>query len=244
MHNNVTYIGNMGPSPQPPNHNEPQLTFEEVQQIYGKDARLFVGNLSVNVDQSRLMRDLHEAFRPFGACCVGLKYSRTRQGLQLPGAFVQYEVSHLLFSFLNSLQHETNDLQRPEYAQAALSLDRQHQLHNRLLRVERAAGQRNRSASGSPPYPQMPQQWYPSQRRSSFESTSGSYENPYMAGAPGLYPPVWGEQSYPRQVEADNVPIQEQAFEGQVEHQQGSAAATWNGPLIVDGSCWADKRRK
>ncbi|PIG88194.1 hypothetical protein AARAC_010695 [Aspergillus arachidicola] len=224
MHNNVTYIGNMGPSPQHPNHNEPQLTFEEVQQIYGKDARLFVGNLSVNVDQSRLMRDLHEAFRPFGACCVGLKYSRTRQGLQLPGAFVQYE--------------------RPEYAQAALSLDRQHQLHNRLLRVERAAGQRNRSASGSPPYPQMPQQWYPSQRRSSFESTSGSYENPYMAGAPGLYPPVWGEQSYPRQVEADNVPIQEQAFEGQVEHQQGSAAATWNGPLIVDGSCWADKRRK
>ncbi|KAB8203072.1 RNA recognition motif a.k.a RRM RBD or RNP domain protein [Aspergillus parasiticus SU-1] len=224
MHNNVTYIGDMGPSPQHPNHNEPQLTFEEVQQIYGKDARLFVGNLSVNVDQSRLMRDLHEAFRPFGACCVGLKYSRTRQGLQIPGAFVQYE--------------------RPEYAQAALSLDRQHQLHNRLLRVERAAGQRNRSANGSPPYHQMPQQWCPPQRRSSFESTLGSYENPYMAGAPGPYPPVWGEQSYPGQVEADNVPIQEQAFEGQVEHQQGSAAATWNGPLIVDGSYWADRRRK
>ncbi|KAB8277780.1 hypothetical protein BDV30DRAFT_234188 [Aspergillus minisclerotigenes] len=224
MHNNVTYIGDMAPSPQHPNHNEPQLTFEEVQQRYGKDARLFVGNLSVNIDQSTLMRDLHEAFRPFGACCVGLKYSRTRQGLQLPGAFVQFE--------------------RPEYAQAALSLDQQRELHNRPLRVERAAGQRNRSANGSPPYPQMPQQWYPSLQRSSFESTSGSYEYPYMAGAPGPYPPVWGEHSYPGQVEANTVPIQEQASGGQIERQQGSAAATWNGPLIVDGSCWADKRRK
>lgn len=159
MHNNVTYIGDMPPSPQHPNHNEPQLTFEEVQQRYGKDARLFVGkyvsllllvkvdrmltcsSLSVNVDQSTLMRDLHEAFRPFGACCVGLKYSRTRQGLQLPGAFVQFEVSHLLCASLNGLQYETNDLQRPEYAQAALSLDQQRELHNRPLRVERAAGQ-------------------------------------------------------------------------------------------------------
>ncbi|KAJ1710790.1 hypothetical protein NYO67_7041 [Aspergillus flavus] len=235
MHNNVTYIGDMAPSPQHPNHNEPQLTFEEVQQRYGKDARLFVGNLSVNVDQSTLMRDLHEAFRPFGACCVGLKYSRTRQGLQLPGAFVQFE--------------------RPEYAQAALSLDQQRELHNRPLRVERAAGQRNRSVNGSPPYPphgpspqaaysQMPQQWYPSLQRSSLESISGSYEYPYMAGAPGPYPPVWGEHSYPGQVEANNVPIQEQASGGQVERQQGSTAAIWNGPLIVDGSCWADKRRK
>lgn len=86
------------------------------------------------------MHDLHKIFKQHGSCYVALKYSRNKSGVQLPGAFVQYEVSHLSYAFLlGRLQHETNDLQRPEHAQAALSAQKQ-QLHSRSLRVEMASG--------------------------------------------------------------------------------------------------------
>ncbi|KAE8362087.1 hypothetical protein BDV27DRAFT_160118 [Aspergillus caelatus] len=291
----------------PPLENEPQITFDEVQQRHGLTARLFVGNLSVTVEQQTLMHDLHEAFKKHGSCYVALKYSRTKLGRQLPGAFVQYE--------------------RPGHAQAALSMEKR-QLHGRPLRVEMAVGNRNQPASGSqapqtaqiaqiaqmvhpqapysqvayppmlypqvpytqvayppvpcPPMPippmhylQMPPQGYLYQQATPSEPTSGSYMNPYMAGAPGPYPPVWGQQnyseqmgynnypvapyphnweaqSYPVQAEASNVPVLEQAIdedqqassEGQLEHQQHSAATTWEGPLIVDGSVGSNNESK
>ncbi|KAB8258335.1 hypothetical protein BDV32DRAFT_151501 [Aspergillus pseudonomiae] len=170
--------------PQP--ENEPQVTFKDVQRRHGVAARLFVGNLPISVGQQQLMQDLHGAFRQFGNCYVGL-YSTAKAGQRLPGAFVQYE--------------------RPEDAERALSLDRQCRLHSRVLRVERATGERNRVEAGPQPmpmpsanvfptpyppasytqtyypqtyYPQMPPQWYPYQQGLSAEPTWGSYMGSYM----------------------------------------------------------------
>ncbi|OGM46375.1 hypothetical protein ABOM_004801 [Aspergillus bombycis] len=176
--------------------NEPQVTFKDVQRRHGVAARLFVGNLPISVGQQQLMQDLHEAFRQYGHCYVGL-YSTAKAGQRLPGAFVQYE--------------------RPEDAGRALSLDRQCRLHSRLLRVERATGERSRVEAGPQPmpmppvngfptpysptsypqpypqtypqayypqtyYPQMPPQWYPYQQGLMAEPTWGPYMDPYMAG--------------------------------------------------------------
>ncbi|KAE8137014.1 hypothetical protein BDV38DRAFT_283406 [Aspergillus pseudotamarii] len=248
----------------PPLENEPQITFDEVQERHGLTARLFVGNLSVTVEQQTLMHDLYEEFRQHGSCYIALKYSRNKLGRQLPGAFVQYE--------------------RPEHAQAALSMAQKLQLHGRTLRVAMAVGNRHQSASGSQapypqvayppmpypqvpytevsyppvpcppmpypqvpytqvayppvpcppmPYPQMhhlqmPPQGYPYQQGPPTEPTSGPYMNPYMAGAPGPYPPVWGEQNYSEQMGYNNYLVspyphdwEEQSYPVQVEASNG-----------------------
>ncbi|KAE8352144.1 hypothetical protein BDV28DRAFT_149336 [Aspergillus coremiiformis] len=154
-----------------------RASFLNAQRRFGVAARVFVGNISVEVEGTVVEQDLGRLFRVYGPCYVSLRFNGLKN---LPNAFVQFE--------------------HPEHANAAVTaLDRQGELHGRLLRVEMATGHSNTAPAG--PQMQRAHSMPPMPPNMSYEQHAYNmfYEQQaqYMAyWQQAQYTPYWQHPSY------------------------------------------------